>query len=356
MGRARLRNLGINIGVMPTGEYNAITDVPGVRVGHCTLIYDEPRVARTGVTVIQPRGGAVWDDQVFAGFHSFNGNGDFTGTHWLDESGLLTTPIALTNTHQVGVVRDALIAYEFEMRNVEDFALPLVAETYDGWLNDINAFHLKSEHVSCALENAATGPVEEGNVGGGTGMICHEFKGGVGSSSRIAETENGDYVVGAFVQSNYGRRHLLRVDGVPVGRELGYDRVPSARTAPVEGSVIVILATDAPLLPTQCKRLAQRAVAGLARVGCIGHNGSGDLMLAFSTGNHLPYGQILAYDVQMLPQSQMNALFEAAAEAVEEAVLNALTAAETMTGFKNRIAPALPLDDLKAIMTEYGRL
>ncbi|MBE0690542.1 MAG: P1 family peptidase, partial [Anaerolineae bacterium] len=278
MGRARLRNLGINIGVMPTGEYNAITDVPGVRVGHCTLIYDEPRVARTGVTVIQPRGGAVWDDQVFAGFHSFNGNGDFTGTHWLDESGLLTTPIALTNTHQVGVVRDALIAYEFEMRNVEDFALPLVAETYDGWLNDINAFHLKSEHVSCALENAATGPVEEGNVGGGTGMICHEFKGGVGSSSRIAETENGDYVVGAFVQSNYGRRHLLRVDGVPVGRELGYDRVPSARTAPVEGSIIVILATDAPLLPTQCKRLAQRAVAGLARVGCIGHNGSGDLM------------------------------------------------------------------------------
>ncbi|MCC6614448.1 MAG: P1 family peptidase [Anaerolineae bacterium] len=356
MGRARLRDLGINIGVMPTGEYNAITDVPGVRVGHCTLIYDEPRVARTGVTVIQPRGGDVWDDQVFAGFHSFNGNGDFTGTHWLDESGLLTTPIALTNTHQVGIARDALIAYEFGLRHVEDFALPLVAETYDGWLNDINAFHLKAEHVYHALENAVTGPVEEGNVGGGTGMICHEFKGGVGSSSRVARTDNGDFVVGAFVQSNYGRRHLLRVDGVPVGRELGYDRVPSARTAPIEGSIIVIVATDAPLLPTQCKRMAQRAVTGLARVGCIGHNGSGDLMLAFSTANHIPYGQMTLFDVQMLPHNQMNALFEAAAEAVEEAVLNALTAAETMTGFKNRVAPALPLDDLQEIMAEYGRL
>src|SRR5689334_2637257 len=256
MTRARLRDLGIIIGNHPTGEFNAITDVAGVRVGHSTLIYDEPRIARTGVTVIMPREEAAWDNQLFAGFHVLNGNGDFTGTHWLEESGLLTTPIALTNTHQVGLVRDTLVEYEFSHRKEEYFALPLVAETYDGWLNDINAFHVKAEHVYEAINNAASGVIPEGCVGGGTGMICHDFKGGIGTSSRVVREISGKYTVGALVQTNYGDRELFRVNGVPVGREIGYDKVPSGWDEPPAGSsVIVIIATDAPLLPTQCRRL-----------------------------------------------------------------------------------------------------
>ena len=356
MTRARLRDLGIAIGTLPPGEFNAITDVPGVRVGHTTLIYDEPRVARTGVTVILPREEAAWDNQLFAGFHVLNGNGDFTGTHWLEESGLLTTPIALTNTHQVGLVRDTLVEYEFSHRKEEYFALPLVAETYDGWLNDINAFHLKAEHVYEAINNATSGVIPEGCVGGGTGMICHDFKGGIGTSSRVVHVPSGKYTVGALVQTNYGDRELFRVNGVPVGREIGYDKVPSSWDEPPAGSsVIVIIATDAPLLPTQCKRLAQRATIGLARVGCVGHNGSGDLFLAFATGNNVPVPHKKPYDVQMLPHQQMNPLFEATAEAVEEAVLNALTAAETVVGFKGRTAYALPLDELQTVMKKYER-
>jgi len=354
MTRARLRDLGIIIGTHPTGPHNAITDVAGVRVGHCTLIYDEPRIARTGVTVILPREEAAWDDQLFAGFHVLNGNGDFTGTHWLEESGLLTTPIALTNTHQVGLVRDTLVNWEFSHRKEEYFALPLVAETYDGWLNDINAFHLKAEHVYQAIQSAAGGVIDEGGVGGGTGMICHDFKGGIGTASRVINIPSGKFTVGALVQANHGDRELLRVDGVPVGREIGYDKIPSGWDEPPAGSsIIVILATDAPLLATQCKRLAQRATIGLARAGCVGHNGSGDLFLAFATGNHIPVPHKKTYEVKMLPQQQMNPLFEAAAEAVEEAVLNALTAAETMTGYKGRTAYALPLDALQAIMRKY---
>jgi D-aminopeptidase len=354
MTRARLRDLGISIGKHPIGKYNAITDVDGVRVGHCTLIYDEPRIARTGVTIIQPREEAAWDDQLFAGFHVLNGNGDFTGTHWLQESGLLTTPIALTNTHQVGLVRDTLVEWEFSHRKEEYFALPLVAETYDGWLNDINAFHLKAEHVYQAIENAKSGVPDEGAVGGGTGMICHDFKGGIGTSSRVINVPSGQFTVGALVQTNYGDRDLLRVDGVPIGREIGYDKVPSGWDEPPAGSsIIVVTATDAPLLADQCKRMAQRATIGLARVGCVGHNGSGDLFLAFATGNHIPVPHKKPYEVRMLPHQQMNELFEATAEAVEEAVLNALTAAETMVGFKGRTAYALPLDDLQAIMEKY---
>ncbi len=354
MTRARLRDLGITIGRMPTGAYNAITDIKGVRVGHCTLIYDEPRVARTGVTIIMPREEAIWDNQAFAGFHVLNGNGDFTGTHWLEESGLLTSPIGITNTHQVGIVRDTLVEYEFSHRKDEYFALPMVAETYDGWLNDINAFHLKAEHVYEAIEKASSGVIPEGNVGGGTGMICHDFKGGIGTASRVISTESGTFTVGALVQTNYGDRDLFRVDGVPVGREIGYARVPDPWAAPPPGgSIIVILATDAPLLPTQCKRLAQRATIGLARVGCVGHNGSGDLFLAFATGNDIRAGQKTPYELKMLPHVQMNELFEAAAEAVEESVLNALTAAETMTGYKGRTVHALPLDELQTVMRKY---
>ncbi|MBZ0285829.1 MAG: P1 family peptidase [Anaerolineae bacterium] len=354
MERKRLRDLGITVGRMPTGAYNAITDVKGVRVGHCTLIYDEPRVARTGVTIIMPREEAIWDNQAFAGFHVLNGNGDFTGTHWLEESGLLTSPIGITNTHQVGIVRDTLVAYEFSHRKDEYFALPMVAETYDGWLNDINAFHLKAEHVYEAIENASGGVIPEGSVGGGTGMICHDFKGGIGTASRLVATDSGTFTVGALVQTNYGDRDLFRVDGVPVGREIGYARVPDPWAEPPPGgSIIVILATDAPLLPTQCKRLAQRATIGLARVGCVGHNGSGDLFLAFATGNDIRAGQKIPYELKMLPHVQMNAMFEAAAEAVEESVLNALTAAETMIGYKERMVHALPLDELQAVMRKY---
>lgn len=357
MTRARLRDLGITIGTLPTGTYNAITDVAGVRVGHCTLIYDAPRIARTGVTVILPREEAAWDNQLFAGFHVLNGNGDFTGTHWLEESGLLTTPIALTNTHQVGIARDTLVEWEFSHRKEEYFALPLVAETYDGWLNDINAFHLKAENVHQAIESATSGVIAEGCVGGGTGMICHDFKGGIGTSSRVVRTPSGKFTVGALVQANYGDRELLRVDGVPVGREIGTDKVPSGWDEPPAGSsIIVIIATDAPLLAAQCKRLAQRATIGLARVGCVGHNGSGDLFLAFATGNNIPVPHKKPYELKMLPHQQMNPLFEATAEAVEESVLNALTAAETMTGYKGRTAYALPLDDLRAVMRQYGRM
>ncbi|MCS7070431.1 MAG: P1 family peptidase, partial [Anaerolinea sp.] len=218
MGRARLRDLGITIGMLPTGPHNAITDVPGVRVGHTTLIADEPRIARTGVTIIQPRPAAPWENPCFAGYFSFNGNGEMTGLPWIDESGLLTSPIGLTNTHQVGLVRDTLVRYEIEHGVGTGWVLPVVAETWDGWLNDINAFHLTGAHVLAALASASSGPVAEGNVGGGTGMICHEFKGGIGTASRVVVIFDQPYTVGVLVQANYGRRASLRIDGMPVGR------------------------------------------------------------------------------------------------------------------------------------------
>ncbi len=351
MARARTRDLGIVIGRFPTGEHNAITDVPGVGVGHRTLIYDEPRVARTGVTVIVPRDGAIWGDNCFAAFHSFNGCGEMTGTHWLAESGLLCYPIALTTTHHVGTVHEALVAYGQEKRLTTLSSLAVVAETYDGWLNDLDAFHIRREHVYEALANARSGPVAEGNVGGGTGMICHDFKGGIGTSSRLVEVTGDLFKVGVLVQANHGDRQDLRVDGVPVGRLIGLDRVPAPRIRPAAtSSIIVIVATDAPLLPGQCRRLAQRATVGVARVGGIGHNGSGDIFLAFATGNHVPAGAREPFPVDYLPNHQMNELFAALAEAVEEAILNALTAAETMTGYMGRTAYALPLDRLQEIM------
>jgi D-aminopeptidase len=341
MTRARLRDLGINIGALPTGPYNAITDVPGTWVGHCTLIHDEPRVARTGVTVIHPREGAIWEDNAFAGFFSFNGCGEMTGIPLIEEFGLLTSPIAITNTNQVGTAHAALVEYGANKHGGFAWKLPVVAETYDGWLNDIDAFHLEAEHVRQALDSAASGPVAEGNVGGGTGMICHDFKGGIGTSSRLVKTESSQFTVGALVQSNYGDRALLRVDGVPVGREIGPEHVPTPwGEPPASSSIIIIVATDAPLLPIQCKRLARRAMVGLARVGGVGHNGSGDLFLAFATGNHLPAGAKATLDVKMLPHGQMNPLFDATAEAVEEAILNALIA-------------ALPHEELRRVMARY---
>ncbi len=357
MTRARLRDLGIVIGTMPIGPYNAITDVPGVLVGHTTLIHDEPRIARTGVTLILPREGSIWRDNAPAAFHSFNGCGEMTGTHWIEEAGLLSTPIGLTNTHQVGIVHQAIGKYGQANGHTRMFTLPVVAETYDGWLNDADAHHVTEDHVYAAITSASSGLVAEGSVGGGTGMICHDFKGGIGTSSRVVETPSGRYIVGVLVQANYGDRSLLRIDGVPVGRAIGGDRVPipgEERRSP-EGSIIVIVATDAPLIPSQCKRLARRATAGLARAGGMGHNGSGDIFLAFATGNHIPERSKDLIDLRMLPQHHLNPMFDAVAEATEEAILNALCMAETMTGFKGHTVYALPLDELVHIMKQYGR-
>ncbi len=354
MSRQRLRDLGITIGEFPPGRYNAITDVPGIVVGHTTIIRDEPRVARTGVTVISARDGDIYRDQCYGADHSFNGNGEMTGVHWLAESGLIGAPIAITNTHQVGLVRDALVAYETQKYADSQWLLPIVAETYDGWLNDINGFHVTQEDVFAALANAQGGPVAEGNVGGGTGMMCHWFKGGIGTSSRQVALPGGGYTVGALVQANYGTRRHLRVDGVPVGRLIDTDKVPAPRPTPkADGSIIVVVATDAPLLPQQCQRLAQRATVGLARVGGTGYNGSGDIFLAFATGNHVPPDTDTPIPIHMLPNQQMDQLFDATAEAVEESILNALCAAETMTGFQGHTAHALPLDELQRIMRAH---
>jgi D-aminopeptidase len=349
MEKRRARDAGIIIGQMTPGPNGAITDVEGVRVGHSTLVRGEgPLVVgegpvRTGVTVVCPREGLTRDDSVFAGSHRLNGNGEMTGLEWVRESGLLTTPVAITNTHSVGVVRDALIAAELEARTDEDeyWCLPVVAETFDGTLNDINGQHVGAEHVREALSRARGGPVEEGSVGGGTGMICHEFKGGIGTASRRLTDEEGGWTVGALVQTNYGRRAMLRVDGAPVGRVLTTERVPSPyrdqESSAEKGSIIVILATDAPLLPHQCDRLAQRAGIGLGRMGGGCEDGSGDIFLAFATGNGgIPregLSQLPAsIPLQMIPNELMTPLFYAAAEATEEAILNALLAAGTVTG------------------------
>jgi D-aminopeptidase len=318
--------------------HDAITDVAGVRVGHCTVRRD-PDV-RTGVTVVVPP-----ELPLFAGAHRLNGNGELTGLEWVRESGLLTTPIGLTNTHSVGVVRDALVASAIR-EGTDRWHLPVVGETFDGFLNDINGMHVTPEHVFAALESAAGGPVEQGCVGSGTGMICHGFKGGIGTASRQA----GEFVVGVLVQANHGRRSRLAVDGVPVGRELGPAVVPLPGGAEGAGSIIVIVATDAPLLPHQCERLAQRAALGVARTGGAGENSSGDLMLCFSTANRgldRSEGRIA---VELVPNDAIDPLFYATIEATEAALLNALLAAETTTGREGRVAHALPRDRFEELM------
>ena len=367
----RYRDLGLTVGELPPGAGNAITDVEGVRVGMTTLISgDGPlRVGegpiRTGVTVILPHEG-IEDHPLFAASHTLNGNGEMTGLEWVRESGQLTTPVAITNTHSVGVVRDALVASDMARRGGRSsfWSLPVAAETYDGALNDINGMHVRAEHVHAALESASTGPVPEGGVGGGTGMICHEFKGGTGTASRVAAS---GFVVGALVQANHGERARLSVDGVPVGRHIPLSVLPSAWDEEASiaragaGSIIVILGTDAPLLPHQLRRLAQRAGLGIARAGGAGNHSSGDIFLAFSTANA---GRVASYkleqpasafEVEMLPDGAMTDLFWAAIEATEEAILNAMIAAETMTGRDGITAHALPHDALLEIMTRFGR-
>jgi len=357
MTRMRLRDLGITIGGLPTGEFNAITDVAGVKVGYFTLIRDTPRVSRTGVTAIWPRGAEIWTDYVFAGTFSFNGNGEMTGLPWIAEQGTLGAPIGITNTYQVGIVRDAICALAVRDGASQLFHLPVVAETYDGWLNDIQSFPLTMKHAFAAFDAAiGGGPIAEGNVGGGTGMICHEFKGGTGTASRVVTEDGARYTVGALVQANYGMRELLRIDGVPVGREIGLEVVPG-RTAGTQGfrrneegsSIIVVLATDAPLIPIQCQRLARRATTGLAWVGGTGANGSGDIFIAFSTANHIGQSDRIT-NLRMIAPDAMSGLFRAAAEATEEAIVNALCMAETMTGRDGRTIHALPLDRLQEIM------
>jgi D-aminopeptidase len=366
----RYRDLGLTVGQLPTGALNAITDVAGVRVGMTTLIVGEgPLVVgqgpvRTGVTVVVPHEG-IGHHPVFAGAHTLNGNGEMTGLEWVRESGQLTTPIAITNTHSVGVVRDALVASDVGRRDARGsyWSLPVVAETYDGALNDINGMHVTAGHLHAALTAAVDGPVPEGNVGGGTGMICHEFKGGTGTASRLVK----GWTVGALVQANHGDRERLSVDGVPVGLAIGRDRIPSAWDEEEAiaragaGSIIVLLATDAPLLPHQLTRLAQRAGLGIARAGGAGNHSSGDIFLAFSTANadrlhsYKLESPADAFDVTMLPDGAMTDLFWAAVEATEEAILNALVAAETLTGRDGITAHALPHDGLVEVMTHYGR-
>jgi D-aminopeptidase len=348
--------LGIRVGTGEAGPLDAITDVAGLRVGHTTLV--EGSDVRTGVTVILPHDGDPGRDPIYAGCHRLNGNGELTGLEWVRESGLLTTPVAITNTHSVGVVRDALIEAGVRQGLKADYAwsLPVVGETWDGTLNDTDGFHVKPEHVHAALAAASGGPVAQGNVGGGTGMICHEFKGGIGTASRVVETGAGRFVVGVLVQANYGWRPRLSIDGVPVGRELGYDRVPAPpdddELEAGAGSIIGIVATDAPLLPLACQRLAQRAGLGMARCGGAGSDSSGDIFLAFATGNRGLGGSADVHQVRSIPNDRLTPFFYATIEATEEAIVNALLSAETMTGYRGTVY-ALPHDDLVEIWRRH---
>jgi D-aminopeptidase len=381
--KPRERDLGLPVGGSP-GPLDAITDVAGIEVGHTTLISGSGKLVvgqgpvRTGVTVIHPRGKAN-HDPVFAAWFTLNGNGEMTGTTWVQESGLLEGPVAITNTHSVGVVRDAIIQWEVSRKNaLQPWWLPVVAETYDGGLNDINGFHVKPEHVLAALDSASAGLPKEGAVGGGTGMVCHGFKGGIGTASRKLPDSQGGYTVGVLVQCNYGVRRDLRIAGVPVGEEIpdlagciaSNEPLPADSTrrrcdapgggldeAPEQGSIIVVVATDAPLLPHQLKRIATRVSLGIGRQGGFGGNSSGDIFVAFSTANARAWfndGPVTT--IQMLPNDRITPLFQATAQATEAAITNALLAAETTTGANDLRIYALPVDRLMSIMKKYGRV
>ncbi len=383
--KPRERDLKLPIGGMP-GALDAITDVAGVEVGHTTLISGSGKLVvgngpvRTGVTVIHPRGKAN-ADPVFAAWFTLNGNGEMTGTTWVQESGLLEGPVAITNTHSVGVVRDTIIGWEVSQKNaLQPWWLPVVAETYDGGLNDINGFHVKPEHVVAALDGASGGVPKEGAVGGGTGMVCHGFKGGIGTASRKLLAEQGGYTVGVLVQCNYGSRRDLRIAGVPVGEEIpdlmaciaNNDPLPpgsprrhcdeprgasTADEAPEQGSIIVVVATDAPLLPHQLKRVATRVSLGIGRQGGFGGNSSGDIFIAFSTANARAwFNDQPVTDVRMLPNDRISPLFQATAQATEAAITNALLAADTTTGANDLRIFAMPVDRMLAAMKKYGRL
>ncbi len=367
----RARDLGIPFEGAP-GKFNAITDVAGVEVGYTTLISGDGKLelgkgpVRTGVTAILPRGHDSLNDPVYAGFFSLNGNGEMTGTAWVEESGFLEGPIVITNTHSVGVARDAVIAWRVKQGAADKtgywWSLPVVAETWDGWLNDINGFHVKPEDVSHALESAHGGAIEEGSVGGGTGMVCYEFKGGTGTASRVVPVVGvGDpgrektartCTIGALVQADCGRRAELLIAGIPVGKE-----IPGEVYKEESGSIIIVIATDAPLLPHQLKRLARRASLGLARTGSVSGNGSGDLFIAFSTanagaGNPDP----VTNTVETVPNDRMDPIFAAVVQATEEAIVNALVDNQSMTGRDNHRVDALPRNRLRELLKKYNRL
>ncbi|HUH96452.1 MAG TPA: P1 family peptidase [Anaerolineales bacterium] len=352
--KPRARELGIPLEGTP-GPLNSITDVEGIEVGYATII--EGPATRTGVTIIHPRGKRD-HDPVYAGHSAFNGNGEMTGAAWVEEGGFLEGPIGITNTHSVGVVRDAIIDWQIRHGAMfQKWSCPVVGETADGWLSDMNGFHVRAEHVWLALESAAAGAVAEGNLGGGTGMICYEFKGGSGTSSRRLPADLGGWTIGALVQANFGRRYQLTISGVPVGKHLTSDAPFSHGANPFrgdDGSLIVILATNAPLLPHQLKRLARRATIGMSRTGSVGGNGSGDIFLAFSTANRGaadPASGIAA--VESLSNDHLDPLLAASAYATEEAIINALVAAETMTGRDGLTVRALPHAELQKLMQEY---
>ena len=358
--KPRARDLGIPF-EGTTAPLNAITDVAGVEVGQVTLISGEGKLitgkgpVRTGVTAVLPRGKNS-SDQVFGAWFTLNGNGEMTGTTWVEESGFVEGPIMITNTHSVGTVRDAVIAWQMKKhaKTFQPWSLPVVAETWDGFLNDINGFHVKPEHVAQALDQAASGPVAEGNVGGGTGMVVHQFKGGIGTASRKIEIGNSSYTVGVLVQANYGARSGLMIAGVPVGQEIT-DLMPKKGTADT-GSIIVVVATDAPLLPHQLKRVVKRAALGVARNGGIGGNSSGDIFIAFSTANPGAGKETNVATLKMLPNDRLNPVFLATVQSTEEAIINAMIAAETMTGVDGNTVYAIPHDRLKAVMKKYNRL
>jgi D-aminopeptidase len=369
----RARDLGIPFDGVP-GQFNAITDVAGVEVGYTTLISGQGKLVagkgpvRTGVTAIIPRGHDSLNDPVYAGVFSLNGNGEMTGTAWVEESGFLEGPIVITNTHSVGVARDAVIAWRIKHGAADSsgywWSLPVVAETWDGWLNDVNGFHVKREDVFHALDSARGGAIEEGSVGGGSGMICYEFKGGSGTASRLVsvavvgdrgsanESKHSQYIVGVFVQANCGRRPQLTIAGVPVGKE-----IPGSVYKEETGSIIIVIVTDAPLLPNQLKRLARRASLGLAHTGSISGNGSGDLFIAFSTANpNVANPNQLTHSVQTIPNDLMDPIFSGVVQATEEAIVNALVDNQTMTGANNHRVEALPHDRLRDVLKKYNRL
>ena len=358
--KPRARDLGVPFDGTP-GPLNAITDVKGVEVGHTTLISGDGPLkvgvgpVRTGVTAVFPRGKDS-TDAVFAAWFTLNGNGEMTGTTWVEDSGFLDGPVMITNTHSVGVVRDAVIAWKVKHGKQDPegywWSLPVVAETWDGWLNDINGFHVTPEHVFHALDTAHAGPVEEGSVGGGTGMICNEFKGGIGTASRVLDARQGGYTVGVLVQCNYGERAELRIAGVPVGKEIP-EHPAYGRDL---GSIIVVVATDAPLIPTQLKRVARRVSLGLGRNGSYSGDGSGDIFIAFSTANPGAINAKGPHTITMLPNDDLDPIFLATVQATEEAVVNAMVAAETMTGANNRTVIALPHDRLREVLKKYNRL
>jgi D-aminopeptidase len=365
--KPRARDLGVPFDGTP-GPLNAITDVAGVTVGHTTLISGEGKLqigkgpVRTGVTAVLPRGRESMSNPVFAGWFTENGNGEMTGTTWVEESGFLEGPVMITNTHSVGVVRDSVIQWRVAHGQPDPagywWSLPVVAETWDGWLNDINGFHVKPADAFHAIDSASSGPVTEGSVGGGTGMICNEFKGGIGTSSRKIDAKFGGYTVGVLVQCNYGSRANLRIAGVPVGKEIPEDRAYASTSFDEldRGSIIVVVATDAPLVAHQLKRVARRVTLGLGRDGSISGNGSGDIFIAFSTANPGAAFADHVVDLKMLPNEKIEPIFAATVQATEEAIINAMVAAETMTGIENHKVIALPHDRLRAVLKKYNRL